>query len=519
MRSYYAHLATTSVAAPQVIRKPVLRSSAIFPVILDENIRSRVLFMGYWALKRNIHEIAYVVTLRNMEGQIVYRTHDVIREPRTYRIEVDQMHAAPFSGSLEIEFFSTVNLFFPFPAVVLNYYGEKFCSFVHTAQRVYNDYEDMMDNSQVDVPEAGFNIYADEDKEPFLAVVNGPNFNPDTKLDLQVINADNEVMNFELSAGETLPYQTRIIYPARELHLKKFLNGKIGTAKVGFHFTDVFPRMIVGNLQHSLSAVSITHTYYDCSQAQSESDYWKPEEKGWHSAALMIPLTIEGTANTKVYFYPIYSPSKVSICVEIYDTQGHLLGTKDHALILESPSNHFQCLDLKSIAHELKITETRYLAARLIASPIDSDRIPTRIKLGLDIVQDPIHLPCNICTNLQPFNPAIESKPLSFRWSPLMADQEESLFWVMNSSPAIDYQKYAAMTLTFYREQDSSTLAREMQLSPHGFHVLNLKEDHELQAFFGNTIGWVTLQSSNPYTTTYYFALHPSGFVGGDHGF
>lgn len=519
MRSYYAHLATTTSNAAQTIKKPVLRSSAIFPVILDENIRSRILFMGYWALKRSIPEIAVIITLRSMDGEIVYRTHDTIKDPNTYRIEVDQLHAAPFTGSIEIEFFSTVNLFFPFPAVVLNYYGEKFCSFVHTAQRVYNDYEDMLENSQVDVPEAGFNIYADEDKEPFIAIVNGPQINSDSVINLQVINSENSVMDFELMGGDIQPYQTRIIYPAREFHLKKFLNGKVGTAKASFHLKGIFPRMIVGNLQHSLSAIGITHTYYDCSKAESETDYWKNEETNWHSASLMIPVFISGTAFTKVYFYPIYSPSKVAINVEIYDAQGHLLGQKENVLTLESPSENFQILDIKNIIHELNIPETRYLAARLIATPIDSKRIPTRIKLGLDIAQDSIHLPCNICTNLQPFNPALETKPLSFRWSPLMADQEEPLLWVMNSSPAVDYQKYTAMTLTFYREQDSATLIREMQLSPHGFHVFNIRDDHELHAFFGNTVGWVTIQTTNPYTTTYYFALHPSGFVGGDHGF
>src|SRR5262249_4845138 len=152
--------------------RPTVRSSAIFPVINDPGIHSRILFMGYWILKRNIHEILAVVNLRSLKGKLLGRQTFTISEPKTYRLELTEQLAqaglppdAPFSGSLEVEFFSTVNLVFPFPAVVINYYGEHFSTVVHTAQRIYNDFDDMNRNSQTQVPESGFNIYADEDRE------------------------------------------------------------------------------------------------------------------------------------------------------------------------------------------------------------------------------------------------------------------------------------------------------------------------------------------------------------------
>ena len=60
MRSYYAHLSTT---APEKIGpiapKPTCRASAIFPAFRS-GISSRIIFLGYWQLKRNIEQLTAV---------------------------------------------------------------------------------------------------------------------------------------------------------------------------------------------------------------------------------------------------------------------------------------------------------------------------------------------------------------------------------------------------------------------------------------------------------------------------
>ena len=56
-----------------LLRKPVFRGSAIFPVIKNSICTSRVLFMGYWKLKRGINEIGLLITLRNEFGKVLVR--------------------------------------------------------------------------------------------------------------------------------------------------------------------------------------------------------------------------------------------------------------------------------------------------------------------------------------------------------------------------------------------------------------------------------------------------------------
>lgn len=526
MRSYYEHLQMSVDGKKTVASKPTFRSSAIFPVINRSDLSSRILFMGYWILKRHIKQIASIITLRSKEGEVLHRSQLLIEEAKTYRIEVKEqlsaMGSSPdtlFEGTLEVEFFSTAPLFFPYPAVVINYYGPHFCSVVHTAQRVYNDFDDMRNNSQTQVPESGFNLYVDEDHEPFFGLINGPAGGAQGKMSMQFFNVDNESLSYELDLGEQKPYQLNMIYPARHLDLKGFFKGKVGAGKIAFNVSWIFPRLLVGNIKKSLPAISLTHTYYDCSAADSKSDYWSPSLPNYYPASLMIPVPISGSQFTNIYFYPIYSPSLFQIDVEIYNSSGKCLGTKANALVVTSPSCEFKKIDFKALCRELQIPETADLGARVIAQSVAGHRLPARIKLGLDVGQHLDKMPCNICTNLQPVNPAFEGKPSSFRWAPLLADQPDSFLWIMNSSPAISGLEPAEMTLTFFREMDSKTLTRTITVPPHGFVVICPKKEPDLANFFGGQIGWCTVATSNPYTTTYYFANNPSGVVGGDHGF
>jgi len=526
MRSYYAHLENAmNISHSTIPAKPVYRSSAIFPVINKEGISTRIIYMGYWMLKRNIHEIASIINLRSEDGTLLNRTVSTIQEAKTYRIELaDQLALAginphsSFTGSIECEFFSTANLVFPFPALAVNYYGDHFSSVVHTAQRIYNDFDDLRNNSQTQVPESGFNIYVDDDHEPFFALINGGEEVANACLQMEFYNHRKEVLTAEKTLGNFKPYQTCFVYPAKEVPLKNFLENLPGAAKIRFKLNWIFPRLIVGNIQHSLPAITITHTYYDCSAAQSPTDYWKPAEDGWYPASLMVPVTVDETHFTNVYFYPIYSPSEFNIDVEIYNANGEALGSKKNALQIQSPHSGYHAIQMQTLCKELGIPNGR-LAARIIAKAKEGKRIPARIKLGLDLGSTQKKMPCNICTNLQPFNPALEAKPKSFRWAPILADQSNPSVWLMNSAPIVNYTKSAEIDLTFFHENDSQTLNRKIFLPPNGFKIIEVKNDPELQEFFKGKIGWFTATTTNPYTTTYYFAEHPSGVVGGDHGF
>lgn len=527
MRSYYAHLDQVKNSQPLKDSKPIFRASAIFPAIQQEEISTRLLFLSYWLLKRDIEDITCLITLRSQEGAILYRQMDRIHEPKSYRYELKRLMEnaelnplEPFIGSIEIEFFSARPLVYPFPAVTVNYYGKEFCTFVHTAQRIYNDYEDMAANSKKQVPESGFNIYANEKTEPFITFINGPAHHRQVSIECTFINSQNKTLQKEIIISELSPYETFIFYPSREFELEKFLEGKVGTVKIAFSVDWIFPRLIVGNLQNHLPALSITHSYYDCSKASGQSDYWIPPKEGYYPASLSVPVKVEGKAYTNIYFYPIYTPSHLHIDLEVYNSKGELLFEKENVFILRESSGKYTALPIKALLEEVEIHSEESLSAHLIAKTKDNKKIPARLKVALDIgYSDSSCPPSNLCTNLVPYNSEWDNKENTYHWMPLIADQPNCSVWILNNTPHIAHTPETKTELTFYRESDQKNFQRELTIPPNGFLILNPTHDKELRDFLNGEVGWVSVKVSNPYVTTYYFTENPSGAVGGDHGY
>lgn len=521
MRSYWDHLKTQENKKEEVTKQhPHFRSSALFPVVQNPGVSTRLIFLGYWLLKRKIAEIGNVITLRSQEGLVLLRSFQEISLPKCYRVELsDLLNSAQipldkdFIGSIEIEFFSGKPLVFPFPAVSINYYGDTFSSVVHAAERVYNDFEDMQRNQKKKVAESGFDLHANMSSEPFFALVNGPEKVVDDTLEVTFINYKNEIL-LSKSPLKLEPYETRFYYLNEMMDLKAFLEGKTGTAKIQITLPWVFPRMLAANRDSSSNAIVLTHTYYDSSACDTPQDFWIKEGENWFSAALMLPIFIDPEIENSISFYPIYSPSSFTIDAEVYNAEGKRVAFQENFFIRSKEQNTFERVSLDNL---LKKCPQGFASLRIIAKETTVDPIPSRIKVAINIGRS-AHLPCNICTNLQPYYPEWETKKRSFRWLPLLFDQKGAKTIIMNSSPLKNYQETAHLRLVFYREQDDTTLIQEKELAAHGFIVLD-EIDSGLSEFLQGKIGWVTIESQNPYLTTYYFVFHPSGIVGGDHGY
>lgn len=510
MRSYHEHL--KSITSPA--KKPAFRSSAIFPALHSEAFTTRILFMGYWVLKRQIDRLGWVTTLRSQNGHVLFRETTEVTEAKAYRIEISELlkkagmeDVEEFVGTIECEFFSSTPLVFPYPALVINFYSSTFSSVVHTAQRVYNDAEDKEINTASSVPEGGFTIYSDKEREPFLTVINGPKLEKHAELTLHIVNHQGDEISHTYTFDQLSPYQIEILKPAEQIDLEAFLNHQPGTVKVLHHLEWIYPRLVVGNLSKEPVAAAITHSYYDCSKAKDPSDYWRKPEDLWNSASLMVPFVADSKRTTFVTFYPLYSPAAFSVSVEFYNSVGELVSTVENVLSFDTPLDGFKKLELKQLVDNQKIKQAQ--TARILANPTKG-AIPSRIKVGLDIGKEG-SLPCNICTNLVPFLPEMENKPFTFKWCPVIGK-----VWVVNSSPAKNYQRPAEVALTFYREEDSHTASHTVTLPPHGSYVFSTEDYAD---FFQGKPGWVTAVSTNPHILTYYFTEGLSGITGGDHGF
>ncbi len=532
MKTYQKHLESTHAIGESVslLRKPIFRSSAIFPVMHNAQFSSRVLYMGYWLLKRHIPEIQLLISLRSQSGVLLLRQSIVVDTPKAASIYLaDLINLTPnlsadsdFLGSLELEIFSTRDLVYPYPAFVINYFNDDFCTSVHTTGRIYNDIEDLQENDAYSVPECGFDIQSDTQFSPFFAFVNGIFAASEQIVHYTIVDEDNQTSEGIITLKDLKPYQTLVVHFKDHIDLKAILKGKKGAIKLRHNFKGFFPRFLAGNFQSDKKALSITHTYYDSSDVKDQNAYWSRSSEELNDSSVFIPLFIEQNLYTDLVFYPIYSPSEFTIDMIFYDENGQFVAQLLHYKYIQTQNKELFTLKFKEIlANNFSKTQLEQIkGVNLIKNWIDKNHIPTRLKFGLNIgtQKQNIDLPTNICFNSQIGNPNVLQKKGTFKWAPILNHHQSKIVFTNAGTPKI-YKQNATLQITFYRENDNQTLGRAFDLKPFGQHTIEILKDPELQQFLQNQTGWVTCIADNPFVNGWYFDFQKSGVVAGDHSF
>jgi hypothetical protein len=528
MKSYKDHLlSTASDLKPGIVsaRKPVYRSSAIFPVMESDAIHTKVLFMGYWFVKRNIMQLGYLISLRDELGRLIYRKNETLTSAKAYEICIADLlkqieySSSNFIGSIELEIFSAVDLVYPYPAFVVNYYNEHGSGLVHTTGRIYNDFEDLFANESIRVRESGFDVFPGTDYNPFFAFVNGNLPTVNALLNIELINHQGEMMSKEVKLGTLDKLQTIFLKLNEYFDKEAFLEGQPGTVKITHNLSGFFPRFIAGNLCEKNSAVAITHTYYDNSENHGDADYWtNSNPELLHDSAIFVPVYIDQDWYTQVKLYPIYSPSNHSINLRFYDEEGNILLELKNYLEIHENQIDYITLDVQECIKDAQVDKSKIAGLLIYKDWQDKTKIPTRLKYGLNIGRKNLEydMPTNICFNSMLSNMATVEKKGSFRWMPL-TNRNESVVVIHNSSFCKEYQREARIHVNFYNTHSEEAIKKDFIIPPYG--QIRITVDEELSNFFGADSGWCTIQSENPFVNGWYFEFNDSGIMGGDHTF
>jgi len=527
MKSYYQHLKSTQEFGekPNLIKKPILRSSAIFPVVQNKFYSSSLHFLGYWLLKRNIPEVTLTITLRSMDGEILLRKIEIINTTKAFAIilqnllsEINFDKNKSFIGSIETEFNTTRDMVFPYPALVLEYYNEKFNTCVHTLGRIYNDFEDLNENSEFSVPETGFDIHETDDLNSFISFVNGPIKNEDGHIEYTITNSKSKKLTGNFHLGRINPFETKFFHLNEHISdLSTFLNNESGSISLKHNFEGFYPRFLVGNIQKSFPSVSFTHSYYDCTSCTSDSDYWNRINDNHFDSAVYIPIFQNNNEFTNLIIYPNLSPSDFALDINIYDKNGKKITEDPVSFEIKTDDNRLIKINLNEIVSDLSLPKSDTFTAHIITK-FKNNKIPSRIKFGLDVGIKGVDskLPCNICFNTRMGNPLIDNKPGSFHWAPIF-NARNMILTLGNFSTQKNYERDANLELNFYRIEDSSSFTEKIHLQPNSEQRISL-QDFKLNEFI-KTEGWITVKADNPYVQGFYFTMNSSGSVSGDHFF
>jgi len=333
MKSYAQHLKSVRSFGEDLPQnyKPTMRSSAVFPLIISKGkLDSIYTFMGYWLRKRNIQVVTALLTVRDEKGEKLSVKSQEIRSSKSFvfrgtkllkGIDIGKL----FFGSLEIEIFSAIDMVFPYPAITFAFEGVRGLTFVHTCGRIYNDFDDLEQNTEQLVPETGFDVFLSKEANPFFAFVNGPIPIDSAAYTIEVIDTQGNTRTFRRTLRDVPKYGLGWIRIFESIEERNGLTGDKVTAKVYHNFQGFFPRFVAGNVYQDYDDISLTHSFYDNSVDTSpHAIYQNPSPSEFFDSVVAIPLD-NNFDEVELAIYPNLAMSPSKLCFELFDQDGVLI--------------------------------------------------------------------------------------------------------------------------------------------------------------------------------------------------
>ena len=523
MKSYQNHLKDTRSFGEELKTnyKPTMRSSAVFPlIVIDKKIDSIYTFMGYWLRKRNISLVTALLTIRDMNGKKVNVKSYEINSDKSYVFRGSELinnrkKTNKFTGSMEVEIFSAVDMVFPFPAITFAFEGMNGLTFVHTCGRIYNDVYDMQNNEEITVPETGFDVLLNKKFQPFFSFVNGPIAIRSIPYEVKFIDQFGKIQNRKRILKNIPPFGLAWINIFKNIIERNNFKGEKLTIKIKHDFKGFFPRFVAGNVLNNFSDISLTHSYYDTSKDKSKSSIYKnPNPKKYYDSVISIPFD-NRFDNIELAIYPNFSKSPCELSFQLFDDKGLLIKTSNKKILIADGKNKLLYIPLIKLFNNLESSPSIGMVKVLING---KGKIPTRIKFGLNLSKKnkDLNLPSNICFNAKVPNEKIIKKAGTFKWCALFSSQNQRIY-LHNTSFVKNGLGKAKISIEVCREIDNKKLKWKIYLPQDGSKELVAEKLNKIDRFLNGGIGWLSAQCSNPFITGYYVTDFGKGVVGADH--
>lgn len=515
----------TNLQTKESRKLPVNRSSAIFPFINTKLVETKILFFGYWFIKRNIKNLGFLIKIRSLKGKLLFQDFMNVNEAKSYQINIkdilktNKLNQIP-SGSIEIEILSNENLYFPYPALVVNYHSRYCSSVVHTCGRIYNNKHDKLSNNMYLIPESGFDIIPNQEFLPFIGFVNGDKLLKNEILKCIFVNEFGETFTKKIYLKKINPYETKIIN-LLNFREKNFFQNKKGIVKIQHNFKNFYPRFVAGNSNKLKSIFTLTHTFYDTEKEKNKKRHFIKnfDKKNNFDSTLLLPLFLESKNYTEIAIYPNFPKTDLNFDLEIFDTNGNQKIKILSILNIKKKLNKPIYLNLTNIVKtkKLKIDKNKKYLAKIIIS--SKGLIPSRLKFGINFGSPyKMDIPTNICFGATNVNFNILNKPKTFKWTPII-NKKKSYFVITNGSFVKNGFKKAKIKLSFWNEKSSKPLHKKITIQDNGIYWFNLQKDKRVKKLLFSKSGWATIESDNPFINGFYFEDMKKGILSGDHVF
>lgn len=432
-RDYHANATLNSVH----------RSSVLAPVIPGSTLD--VSFLNHFLLKRGYKNVACRITEVDSEGKRIRARMVTVDEPRAYTLRLGDEASADTTGFM-VEFFCADNLFIPFPAVMLNHRGDGFINCVHAYNRVLNDvFEDDSINA-VTQREAAIDVRLDDQAATFLLFTAGQ-MSCAGKLGLS-LRANGRQLDIDYPVD--VPRFNNKMVSLREIFpgLNHVAGGVLTVDQPKQHM--FYGRILTGQLAND-GAFTANHSYYDSSTV---GEYWDDSRP----SSRLYPFFSE--FDNRIRFYPILSPGRLKITVELKGENGDTLRELDAGMIV-TPSPDFIDFSVTQACRTAGLDTSEVAAFAVVATP-DGGKTPTRVNHQLVFTSGALESSINMSlTNPNVFMPPGKK---GFSWGQLAVDSKASC-WLGVSTNRSDGES-CEVDVSFYN--GSGKLAEKRVSLPGG---------------------------------------------------
>ena len=336
-------------------KNTVHRSSLIVPRF--DRIKTSITFLNHFLIKRNYKDVVLKITAVDKLGLYLDDLSMDINEPKVYNIQLDEIFDNVKIKNYLIDFYTSKNLFIPYPAVMVNHSGQNFFSVVHAFNRVLNDvFEDDKVNT-INAPEAAIDVYSDDTYETFVNFATGQQEIND-KLKFEYTNSKE---NIKKNININLPRFSHKSFLVSDIFEKK-LNG--GILKILQPKQKMFyGRMFGGVMNNKTKSFTANHSYY-CSNHSKE--YYETD-------LCYRTYPYFENFNNELIIYPIMSPGEISFKIKIINDNEVFYSSEK---LLISPSGKEIKFDIDDI---IKKNGLKNVSAFTLIGNTKDNKLPTRV--------------------------------------------------------------------------------------------------------------------------------------------
>lgn len=388
----------------------VHRSSLLVSVIAGCD--SIISFLNHFYLKRKNQSVSIKISAYNRNGEVSDTYFEEISDPKVYKYNLTNLFDDSDIQSFQVEFFSSKNLFIPFPAVIIEHDSKFHKNIVHSYNRVLNDVtEDKKINSSKDLVESSFEVIKRKDSASGFIFQSGQ-YEVNEYIDLE-INHKKIKKTYKIKI-KIPPFTSKFVSLKKYIPLSNIYHTCFIKQPKQHMF---FGRLMVGIFSNDKDYFSANHSYYDSSSTK--------EYLGNNESFRQYPF-FHNYKNT-INFYPINSKSNINIMIRI---NGRLFDCG----AIKSPGKGLLSIDINKIASENNIKFNTYE----VVAKTDL-KIPSRTNHQLLISYKNSNIPTSINYSLHNksfFNPKLKKY---FIWGPIYFNKNYiSFLKILGPSSDID---------------------------------------------------------------------------------